>query len=231
MNKNKKVNSHKMNSFEISLLLSVLGSMCVYFLYNRLLLFYFNTRYNAPYFVCNSDYYTIIYFCVYVIFVVTYYFSGDRKMNSKKYCKIFSSIGAIILVLTFIFNTRVWVVTEQNISYNTLFTDKKICYEYSELNSATLYYNRFVGIKRGTSPEYTLYMNDGQNITLCLLEGYYNSYEDLIELDKKIANKRSTEGKYIFLPRISEEINTYYKNIFDNQAIINESKYTQQNIH
>lgn len=207
----------KKNLFEISLLLSILGSMCIYFFYKQFLLFYFYVRYDDAFFVYNSNYYLIIIFCVYIVFCVSYYFSNERKMCSKKFWQIFLSIGLIILFLTFSFNSKVWVATERNISYNTLFIDEKICYEYSDLESATLYYNESVGIKmRGVSPEYTLHMNDGQNITLCLFEGYYDSYEDLIEFDKRIANKRRTRGKFISL-HIPEEINTYYQKVFENQ--------------
>lgn len=114
-----------------------------------------------------------------------------------------------------------WVFTEQDISYNTLFTDKKICYEYSDLEKTTLCYRGSAGYKTGgTSLEYTLHMNDGKDITLRLFDSYYDSPEDLIEFDKRIADKRTTKGEFVSL-HIPEELDAYYEKVFEEDQSTN----------
>lgn len=207
-NKNKKI-----NSFEFALVLSIAVSICVYYLYQELVVAYFKTRYKNFIFA-DSPNYLIIIFCCYIVLVVSYFFSEERKMKRVKYWSVFSSIGIIIFLLVFYFNTSVWVITTDNILYGQLFTDTKISYNYQELDNAVLYCTEFAGVKmRGVSPEYALCMSDGNEITMCLFEGYYDSYEDLIEFDKAIADKRTTNGEFISL-HIPEKINEYYESVF-----------------
>lgn len=212
----------KFSKLEIAFLLSLFGSICIFFLYKHLLILYFNTRYDGALFAYNSNYYyLIILFCVYIFIGVVSYFSDERKMKPQKYWKIFSCIGIIVFFLTFFFSSTVWVGTEQNISYNTLFADKKICYDYIELESATLCYRGSAGYRTGgTSQEYVLCMNDGEEITLNLLHSYYDSYEDLIEFDEKIADKRKTKGEFVSL-NIPEELDTYYQKVFEEDQTVN----------
>ncbi len=169
-------NRHKkFNQFELMLVLSVIISVCIYFLYQELLGIYFKMRYDGFLFA-NSNKNLIIIFCCYVVLVVSYFFSKERKMKAVKYWSVFSGIGIIVFLLVFYFNTNVWVATTDNILYGQLFTNAQISYDYSELNNAVLCYNKSSGVKmRGISPEYDLCMNDGKEITWCLFDGYFKS--------------------------------------------------------
>lgn len=208
--KNKHKKSH---SFEVALVLSIAISICVYFLYQELVVIYFKTRYEYFLFA-DSDKYLIIIFCCYIVLVVSYFFSQERKMKPVKYWSVFSSIGIIVFLLVFYFNTSTWVITTDNILYDRLFTETQISYDYKELDNAVLYYSESSGVKmRGASPEYALSMSDGNEITLCLFDGYYDSYEDLIEFDKSIADKRTITGEFISL-NIPQKINEYYESVF-----------------
>ena len=207
-------NRHKkFNKFELMFVLSVAISVCVYFLYQKLLGLYFKMRYDGFLFA-NLDKDLIIIFCCYIVLAVSCFFSKERKMKPVKYWSVFSGIGIIVFLFVFYFNTNVWVATTDNILYARLFADAQISYDYSELNNAVLYYNKSSGIKmRGISPEYDLCMSDGKKITWCLFDGYFKSYEDLIEFDKAIADKRTTNGEFISL-HTSKKLNAYYESIF-----------------
>lgn len=208
--KNKHKKSH---TFEFALVFSIANSICVYFLYQKLVVIYFKTRYE-DFLFADSDKYLIIIFCCYIVLVVSYFFSQECKMKPVKYWSVFSSIGIIICFLVFYFNTSTWVITTDNILYDRLFTEIKISYDYKELDNAVLYYSESSGVKmRGVSPEYTLSMSDGNEITLCLFDGYYDSYEDLIEFDKSIADKRTINGEFISL-NMPQKINEYYESVF-----------------
>lgn len=95
--KNKKI----INSFEFALVLSIAVSICVYYLYQELVVAYFKTRYKNFIFA-DSPNYLIIIFCCYIVLVVSYFFSQERKMKRVKYWSVFLSVGIIIFFSFFI---------------------------------------------------------------------------------------------------------------------------------
>ena len=214
MKKQKTKNRKEKNKFEIALMLTILGSIAFFFIYKYVMVFYFTKRYDDVLLAYNSNYYSIIFFCGFLIIGISNYFSKERKMKPKKYWTIFSCIGTAIFLLVSYFTTQAWVVTKQDISYNTIFTEKTVSYSYQDFDTIQLYYNNSTGIKgRGVSPEYKIKTKDGETIVLCLFESYYTSYENLIEFDKLIEDKRVCTGEYNSL-HIPEELNQYYKTIF-----------------
>ncbi len=194
--------------------MTILGSIVFFFIYKFALIFYFTQRYDDVLLAYNSNYYSIIFFCSFLIIGISSYFSKERKLNPKKYWTILSCVGITIFLLVSYFTTQAWVVTKQGISYTTLFKEKTVSYTYQEFETIQLYYNNSTGIKgHGVSPEYKIETDDGETIVLCLFESYYTSYENFIEFDKLIEDKRICTGEYNSL-HIPKELNQYYKTIF-----------------
>ena len=208
--------------FETAIILTLLFSIIFFFVYKNILIFYFIQRYDDVLFVYTSNYYSVVFFCGFVIIGVSLYFGENRKMKSWKYWTMFSCIGLIIFVLVGYFSTCGWVVTKQNMTYCTMFSDNIVSYCYDDVENIRLYYNESIGIKgNGVSPEYKIETNDGKTISLCLMESYYDSYEKLIEFDKSVSDKRICEGEYIYLSNsliVTDELNQYYKTIFEESA-------------
>lgn len=204
-----------MSKLDIAVSFALVASILFFVIYNCLLKLYFNVRYDHPYFLYrNIIHYLSIPFLCLIIAEVAYFFSDQRKMASKKYIIISSILSAVVLLITIVCSCNIWVVSDKSISYNTLFTDEKIVYDYNDIDNVTLFY-KTVGIKTaGHTPAYIFHMSDGEDIEICLLESYFNSYDSFIEFDKKISDKREISGDFISL-EIPDEINEYYRKLFD----------------
>ena len=209
----------KTTKVEISIVSTVLFSIIFFFIYKFILIFYFTQRYDEFLFAYTSNYYSVIFFCGFIIIGVSAYFDDHRKMKPQKYWTIFSCIGLIIFILVGYFSTSGWIVTKEKITYCTIFSDNIAGYCYDDFENVRLYYNESIGIKgNGVSPEYKIETNDGEIIKLCLMESYYDSCDKLIEFDKLASYKRICEGEYIYLSnslKATDELNQYYKRIFN----------------
>ncbi len=204
-----------LSKYEIALICTIISSVIFFFIYKHLLIFCFDKYYDGLYLAYNGHYYSIIIFLAVVILEVIYYHLDTRKMNMKKYLIVSFLVGSFVFALTLLLSARIWVFTEDRIMYQTLFPSNNICYEYDDIEKAILFYDESVGVKmRGVSPSYDIIMKNGKELSVCLFESYYTSYECLIEFDKKISSKRITKGNFIDL-HIEEELNDYYEGVFN----------------
>lgn len=212
MNKNKK--GKKLSKLDIAVLITLIIAVALFLLYNLLIKSYFLGRYDSAFFIERDmmKFFSVP-FLIVLLVAVAYYFSGERKMSSKKYIVLSSIISFAILITSIVCNCNVWVATEKGISYNTLLTDEKIVYSYDDIETVSLYYGSDGLRNRGRTLTYNVIMNDGEEIEIKLSDSYSKDYNSFIDFDKKVSSKRKTNGEFVEMANL-EELNNYYKELF-----------------
>ena len=214
MKKSKQNESRKYSKLDIVILIALASEIVLFLLYNFLIKSYFLERYDSALFVERDmmKFFSVP-FLIIVLIAVIYYFSEERKMTSKKYIVLSSIISIVILVALIVCNCNVWVVTKENISYNSLLKDEKIVYSYSDIETVLLCYSGDGLRHRGSTLTYKLIMNDGEEIEIELSNSYSKNSNSFIDFDKKVSMKRTTSGEFVEMAN-AEELNNYYKELF-----------------
>lgn len=163
-----------------------------------------------------ANVYTItIPFIFVFIFVVLFYIAPSRKLANKKYIGIASALLIITLLLTAVFSSNVWVFDRNAISYSTLFQRDKIVYDFNDIESVEAHYELIATRLGSTKLVYMLNMSDGKSVEVDVYNSFMNDDNNLIEFDKAIADKRTLTGDFEPSGTVSDEINEYYKQIFE----------------
>ena len=214
MKKSKQNECRKFSKLDIAVLITLTLEILCFLLYNFLIKSYFLGRYDYALFVERDmmKFFSIP-FLIIVFVAVIYYFSGERKTTSKKYMVVSSIISVVVLITSIVCNCNVWVVTEESISYNTLFKEEKVVYSYDDIETVLLCYSGDGLRNRGSTLTYNLTMNDGEEISLQLSNSCSKEYKSFIAFDKKVSAKRATKGEFVEMAN-SEELNNYYKELF-----------------
>lgn len=212
----KKTEARKLGMIIIFALLLMIAFMsCYVWLLEILTLKFF----SPDYFVCSrlpANVYTIMIPFIFVfIFVILFYIAPSRKLANKKYIGIASALLIITLLLTAVFSSNVWAFDKNAISYSTLFQRDKIVYDFNDIESLEAHYELIATRLGSTKLVYTLNMSDGKSVEVDVYNSFMNDDNNLIEFDKAIADKRTLTGDFEPSGAVSDEINEYYKQIFE----------------
>lgn len=214
MKKSKRNESRNFTKLDITVLITLVSEILLFLLYNFLMKTYFLGRYDSALFVERDmmKFFSIP-FLIIVFIAVICYFSRERKTSSKNYILLSSIISVVVLIASIVCNCNVWVVTEESISYNTLFKDEKVVYSYDDVETVLLCYSGDGLRNRGSTLAYNVTMNDGEEIEFQLSNSYSKDYICFIDFDKKVSSKRTTSGEFVEMANL-EELNNYYKELF-----------------
>ena len=153
-----------------------------------------------------------------IFFAVGFYIEPSRKTSNKKYIGCASFLLSVILIVTIVFSSNVWIFNKNTISYNTLFQKNKTVYSYDDIEQAkmTIEVTRAGMWGLATQLCYDLEMNDGKQIKFDAYDSFRKDDELLIAFDKAIADKRIVDGDFISFDNASDEFNEYFKSLYAN---------------
>ncbi len=205
----------KSKKIGISYIIIAVVVLLLSFLYKYLLEMYYTERYDDMLFsVVGSFQYMRLYLLIIGIFVLIYNFLGRKKTFVKK--MVLTIISIVLFASTVVANGNAWIVSNESISYRTLFEDNKATYSYRDIQDVTLEINSYVK-SISFYPKYTINFKDGNTIELSLREGFYKDDSLLVEFDRLVADKRVIEDTYAIMDGMSDEVNEYYKELFATQ--------------
>lgn len=211
--KKAKTDKTKKQGYILLLTLCLIAALII--LYNKLLQALMLKAYSPYYFTCvklpvSFSYFNLIYpFCLLLFLTVCIFLLTTVR---KKYIPIIILCAA--LLATIIFSCNVWNFDKDVISYNTLFQKNKIVYSFDDIDRAELDIKLYFGRSANDCLEYTLYMNDGEQIKFDAFDSFRKDDDKLIEFDTAISDKRTTVGDFGYLDNASDELNSYLKVLF-----------------
>lgn len=214
-------NNKKASSMQTAVLVC---SAVLYILYVTVLLdAYLKMKYGTFLFAYTNSidlplFLEIYIICSAVVIFSTRYYEKNRE-KAKKLALALLSVGIVFIGIVFFKVGQVWVIRDDMISYNTIFSSCKEEYTYSDIENVILYVKSYLtaGIGTGASSYvYDIKFKDGNSVEVVLGESTYYDFTDVVKFDKKVQHVRKTKGDFSeCAPDTDVDVDMYYKSIWD----------------